>query len=108
MKNENLLVGVLASVGTFLVLKKKKTESVGAIDASAVEKKFNHYFNDKDFELVEPFGSLWKSYGKKLYIRSKAKDLQGYNADISFLERQPFIEEVQPAGGDNVIFVKLK
>ena len=96
---EYLIIGGLLYFG----LKKKKS-SIGSVDQSPVEKKFLHYLGDKDFELVEPFGGLWKSRGKKLYVRSK----KNYNAAFQFLQRQPFVDKVQEAGGDNVICVTLK
>ena len=79
---------------------------IGAIGelSESVQKKFNHYFNDSEFELVEPFGSLWNSRGKKLYIKSKGS----YKAAMQYLERQKFIERVYEGGGDNVICVILK
>lgn len=76
---------------------------IGELSAE-VKKKFNHYFNEKDFELVEPYGNLWKSRGKELYIKSKGN----YTATFQYLERQPFIKKVYEAGGDEIICVILK
>lgn len=79
--------------------------SIGKVETiSETQKNFMRYFGDGNWELVEPYGSLWNSRGKKLYIKSKLN----YRGSLQFLERQNFIEKVSEAGGDNVICVVLK
>lgn len=80
---------------------------IGSI-GNAVQDKFERYFDPKEFELVEPFGSLWKSRGQVLYVRPIKKDLATYNGAIEMLRRQNWVEEVMEAGGDHIIYVKIK
>jgi len=56
------------------------------------------------FDTVKPVGTLWKNKGNVIFIKFK-KHQQG---EIAKLKQNPIIENVQEAGGDNVLKVVFK
>lgn len=57
----------------------------------------------KEFPLTEPFGSLWKPRGKKIYVEKKKNDTSAYR----IIKSLNWVDDVQEAG-QTAMLVTLK
>lgn len=57
----------------------------------------------KEFPLTEPFGTLWKARGKKIYVEKKRNDQSAYR----IIKSLNWVDSVQEAGATTIL-VALK
>ena len=65
-------------------------------------KKLDKHYGDK-FEFVEPVGDLWNTNNKILFARYKNRF-----APVDYEEPASIIQDIQEAGGKDVLMVKMK
>ena len=88
----------------------KRQEEVGAKKSKPAKKPVDNYLNKLKeqigdiFDKVESVHSLWKSSGRIAYIKFKRHQI----GEIEKLKQNPIIENVQEAGGNNVLKITFK
>jgi len=85
-------------------------KGIGAVDSyTAAQKKWLEIMGTSTYILTEPYGSLWKAKGKKVYVQLKERNtLLNFNNAKHRIEQLDFVDRVLEAGGDNIICVILK